>query len=154
MNIATLDDLNVIKSIFAPHQKTYFPHIRADYIQRKIESENVVLENGIVIIFGVYKRKQKIGDVEAQKGDAHIGQIVTSAQGNGNASSVLQKFFNEMNTNVWLTVRAENPRARAFYIKNGMKEVGSISWSSGTIPGVVYLYSPAQADFSSVTTTV
>jgi hypothetical protein len=154
MNIATLNDLDVIKSIFAPHQKTYFPHIRTDYIQRKIESQNVILENGIVIIFGVYKRKQKIGDVEAQRGDAHIGQIVASSQGNGNASLTLQKFFTEMKTNVWLTVRAENPRARSFYVKNGMKEVGTISWSSGKIPGVVYLYSPAQADFSSVTTTV
>lgn len=140
MNIATLDDFTVIKSIFAPHQKTYFPHIRSDYIERKIKSGNVIYENGVVIIFGVYKRKQKIGNLQAEKGDAHIGQIVVEQQGNGNASKVLNKFFNEMNTKVWLTVRAENKRARTFYEKNNMKEVGEISWSNKTIPGTIYLY--------------
>jgi RimJ/RimL family protein N-acetyltransferase len=142
MNIATLSDLNTVKSIFAPHQKTYFPHIRADYIQRKIESGNVVLEDGVVIIFGVYKRKQKIGTVEAERGDAHIGQIVTSDQGNGKAQQVLQRFFTHTNSKVWLTVRSENQRARAFYVRNGMKEVGDISWSDGKIPGTVYCYTP------------
>jgi ribosomal protein S18 acetylase RimI-like enzyme len=140
MNIATLEDFDVIKSIFAPHQKTYFPHIRTDYIARKIESGNIIFEDGVVIVFGVYKRKQKIGNQQAEKGDAHIGQIVVQHQGNGNASKVLNKFFTEMNTNVWLTVRSENTRARAFYEKNGMKNVGDINWSSGTIPGTIYLY--------------
>ena len=114
MNIATLNDFDVIKSVFAPHQKTYFPHIRSDYIQRKIESGNVIYEDGVVIIFGVYKRKQKIGTQQAERGDAHIGQIVVQQQGNGNATKALNKFFTEMNTKVWLTVRAENTRARAF----------------------------------------
>ena len=140
MNIATLEDLDVIESIFAPFIKTYFPHIRQDYLKGKIEKGNVILEDDIVIIFGVYKRRQKIGGVEAQKGDAHIGQIVAKSQGSGNASKVLLKFFNEMNTVVWLTVRAENPRARAFYEKNGMKNVSEISWAEGTIPGVVYKF--------------
>lgn len=140
MNIATINDLSVIESIFAPFRKLYFPHIRQDYLKRKIETGNVILEDGVVIVFGVYKRKQKIGTVEAQKGDAHIGQIVTSSQGSGNASKVLLKFFNEMNSVVWLTVRAENPRARAFYEKNGMKNVSEISWAEGTIPGVVYKF--------------
>jgi hypothetical protein len=142
MNIATLSDLDTVKSIFAPHQKTYFPHIRTDYIQRKIESGNVVLEDGVVIVFGVYKRKQRIGTVESERGDAHIGQIVTSQQGNGKAKDVLQKFFNEMNTKVWLTVRSENQRARAFYVRNSMQEVGVTSWSDGKIPGTVYCYTP------------
>ena len=142
MNIATLSDLDTVKSIFAPHQKTYFPHIRTDYIQRKIESGNVVLEDGVVIVFGVYKRKQRIGTVESERGDAHIGQIVTSQQGNGKAKDVLDRFFKQMNCKVWLTVRSENQRARAFYVRNGMQEVGSISWSDGKIPGTVYCYTP------------
>jgi ribosomal protein S18 acetylase RimI-like enzyme len=138
MNIARLEDLSVIESIFAPFKKTYFPHIRQDYLKRKIDAGNVILEDGVVIVFAVYKRKQKIGTVEAQKGDAQIGQIVTATQGSGNASKILNKFFEEMNTDVWLTVRAENPRARAFYEKNGMLKVSDTSWSDGTIPGVVY----------------
>lgn len=140
MNIATLNEFDVIKSIFAPHQKTYFPHIRSDYIRRKIESGNVIFEDGVVIIWGVYKRKQKIGNLQAEKGDAHIGQIVVQQQGNGSATKVLNRFFAEMNMKVWLTVRAENIRARTFYEKNGMKNVGDISWSGGKIPGVIYLH--------------
>ena len=53
MNIATPEDLDVIESIFAPFRKTYFPHIRQDYLKGKIEKGNVILEDDIVIIFGV-----------------------------------------------------------------------------------------------------
>ena len=60
MNIATIDDLSMIESIFAPYRKAYFPHIRQDYLKRKIEANNVILQDGVVIVFGVYKRKQKI----------------------------------------------------------------------------------------------
>jgi len=52
----------------------------------------------------------------------------------------LQRFYKDVNTNVWLTVRSSNERARAFYIKNEMKEVGTIAWSSGTLLGTVYKY--------------
>jgi len=140
MIIATISDLSTIQSIFSLYKKNYFPHIRQDYLNRKLKNNNIILEDGVVIVFGVYKRKQKIGNVEAQKGDAHIGQIVTNSQGSGNASKILSKFFYEMNSAVWLTVRAENDRARRFYEKNGMKKVGDISWSEGTIPGVVYKF--------------
>ena len=100
MNLATPADLDTIKSIFAPYAKAYFPHIRQDYICRKIEANNVIIEDGVVIIFGVYKKKQKIGNVGAVRGDAHIGQIVTLSQGAGNASKVLNKFFEEVN--LWI----------------------------------------------------
>ena len=139
MNLATLDDLSMIESIFAPYRKEYFPHIRQDYLKGKIQTNNVILQDGVVIIFGVYKRKQKIGKVESQKGDAHIGQILTLQQGSGNAKTVLNEFFS-MHKVVWLTVRAANTRARAFYEKNGMENVGDISWSAGSIPGVVYKF--------------
>jgi predicted acetyltransferase len=137
LNIATIDDLSVIESIFAPYKKDYFPHIRQDYLKRKLANNNVILHDGVVIVFGVYKRKVRIGELIAEKGDAHIGQIVTLDQGSGNAKKVLHEFFN-MHKLVWLTVRAENPRARAFYEKNGMLNVGVTSWSGGSIPGVVY----------------
>ena len=137
LNIATIDDLSVIESIFAPYKKTYFPHIRQDYLKRKITENNVILHDGVVIVFGVYKRKVQIGKSVAQKGDAHIGQIVTLEQGSGNATRILHEFF-KMHKIVWLTVRAENPRARGFYEKNGMINVGDTSWAGGSIPGVVY----------------
>jgi ribosomal protein S18 acetylase RimI-like enzyme len=80
------------------------------------------------------------GNATAIKGDAYISEIAIKEQGSGNASEVLQRFYKDVNTNVWLTVRSSNERARAFYIKNEMKEVGTIAWSSGTLLGTVYKY--------------
>lgn len=139
MNLATTNDLSLIESIFAPYRKSYFPHVRQDYLKKKIATNNVILQDGVVIVFGVYKRKQKIGKVQAQKGDAHIGQIVTMEQGSGNATKVLNEFLS-LHKVVWLTVRAENPRARRFYEKNNMKQVSDISWSDGNILGIVYKF--------------
>ena len=34
----------------------------------------------------------------------------------------------------------DNKIAKKFYEKNGMKRVGEIFWSKGTLPGDVYLY--------------
>ena len=51
MKIATLNDLSMIESIFAPYRKAYFPHIRQDYLKRKIEANNVILQDGVVIVF-------------------------------------------------------------------------------------------------------
>lgn len=137
---ATLEDYNEIWEAFKPHLKTYFPHIRTDYLKRKIEAGEVVLCDSVVITYGIYQRKQKIGVLHATKGDCHIGQITTNKQGSGSASRVLQEFFKHVNTNVWLTVRADNDRARKFYEKNGMKNVGEIFWMAGTLPGTIYKY--------------
>ncbi len=135
MNLATINDIEKINTIFKPYLKDIFPHLRYDYIQRKILSNKVVLEDDVVIIFGKYVKRQKVGDVNAKPGDAYISQIASIK---GNATFVLNKFFKWVNSNVWLTVRKENNRARSFYEKNGMKEVGKISWKEGTLPGVVY----------------
>jgi ribosomal protein S18 acetylase RimI-like enzyme len=140
MNYAKDDDITEILNIFKPYKKEVFPYLRKDTLQEKIRNNNVIYEDGVVIVFGVYKKKQKIGTVTAVKGDAYISEIATVAQGSGNASEVLHKFYKEVNTNIWLTVRSANERARAFYLKNEMKEVGTIVWSSGTLLGTIYKY--------------
>ena len=140
MNHATIEQLPELLKIFQKYKKDVFPYLRKDSLQRKIETNGVVYEDGVVITYGVYKRKQHLGTTYALKGDAYISEFPIEEQGNGNASKVLKNFFGSFNSRVWLTVRAENERARAFYIKNGMKEVGSISWSDGKISGVVYCY--------------
>lgn len=141
---ATINDFDLVWSIFKPYTKTYFPHIRQDYVKRKISANEVVLKSNTIITYGIYKRKQKIGEQEAQRGDAHIGQIATAIQGRMEASETLQEFFKSVNTNVWLTVRADNARARRFYVKNGMVEVGDVSWSDGELAGKIYLYKPTK----------
>ena len=140
MNIAPMNDFDSILTIFQPYKKTYFSHIRQDYIKRNVEAGKVILEDGVVIIYNVYKRRQKIGNAMAQRGDVHLMQIASASQGNGNASRILNDFFREMGTNVWLSVRSENSRARAFYEKNKMIAISDISWANGKVPGVVYLY--------------
>ena len=40
----------------------------------------------------------------------------------------------------FLSVRSDNDIAKKFYIKNGMKLIGTTSWEKETIPGDVYLY--------------
>jgi len=140
MRHATENDFEEVKSIIKPYTKTYFSHIRMDYIQRNIKANKVILQDGVVIIYGIYKRKQKIGNVAAKAGDAHIAQIATAIQGKGSASIVMNQFFDFVKTNVWLTVRTENFRACRFYEKNGMQKVGITSWARGSVPGSVYLY--------------
>ena len=140
MRHATENDFEEVKSIIKPYTKTYFSHIRMDYIQRNINANRVILQDGVVIIYGVYKRQQRIGTAIAKAGDAHIAQIATAMQGKGSASIVLNQFFDFVKTNVWLTVRTENTRACRFYEKNGMQKVGVTSWAKGSVAGSVYLY--------------
>ena len=47
-------------------------------------------------------------------------------------------FFAYVNTNVYLTVRKDNIIANKFYDKVGMKQVGTISWAKGTMPGLIW----------------
>ena len=58
---------------------------------------------------------------------------------NGNAEKVIKEYFDYVNTNVYLTVRDENIPANKFYKKVGMKKVGYINWSNGTMKGTVWL---------------
>ena len=135
-------DFDAVKDIFKQH-KQWFPHLRQDYIKRMIASGNLILENDVIITYNYYKRKQKIGDVTAQKGDCVLHQIAAKHR-NGSASQVLQNFFKWTNRRVFLSVRSENLWAKHFYEKNNMDLVGQISWSLGgvknALPGDVYMY--------------
>jgi len=133
-----------VKEIFYLHKK-WFPHIRTDYMKRMIAKKNLILENDVVITYNFYKRKQKIGDVQAFKDDCILHQIVAKTK--GTASDVLQRFFKFVNHNplgrrVYLSVRSDNEIAKNFYLKNNMKLIGKTSWSKGALPGDVFVYDP------------
>ena len=134
-------DFDVVKDIFYQH-KQWFPHIRTDYMRREIASGNLILDNDVIITYNYYKRKQKIGDVQAQQGDCVLHQI--AAKNKGTASQVLQRFFKWTNRRVFLSVRSDNIIAKKFYEKNGMKLVGKTSWTKdgvkNALPGDVYFY--------------
>ena len=116
---AVKSDFEKVKEIFYLHKK-WFPHVRTDYMKRMIAKKNLILENDVVITYNFYKRKQKIGDVQAFKGDCILHQIVAKTK--GTASDVLQKFFKFVNHNplgkrVYLSVRSDNEMAKNFYLK-------------------------------------
>ena len=134
-------DFDVVKDIFKQH-KEWFPHLRQDYIKRMIASGNLILDSDVIITYNYYKRKQRIGNIQAQQGDCVLHQL--AAKNKGTASNVLQNFFKWTNRRVFLSVRSENLTAKKFYEKNGMSLVGQISWSLGgvknALPGDVYMY--------------
>ena len=51
---------------------------------------------------------------------------------------VFHKFFEHINSNLWLCVRNENTRAISFYEKVGFEKDGDIAWKSGELPGTVF----------------
>lgn len=128
--------------------KEWFPHIRKDYVERKILSGNVIYNFGVIIVFNVYKRRQRLGNVVAQKDDIILHQILNPNRGQlgneGCAEFIIKTFAEQSKTNVWLSVREENARAIAFYKKVGFEEVSKISWMGGKMPGLVFVkrYNP------------
>ena len=140
LNFAKPDDYQDIMNVFKIH-KEIFPHIRGDKIQKLIDSKNIVWENGVLITWNRYKRKQRIGNYQGQKGDCILHQIAARDQGNGSAKKVFEKSIwdGNKNSDVILSVRSSNKRARKFYEKYNFKVVSDISWGkTKQIKGKVY----------------
>jgi len=150
MNLATLDNLKEVLEVFKKH-KEFFPHIRQDYVTRKIVANNTVFQDNVVITFSLYKKDVKLGNLTVPKGQTMLHQIAAGTQGDGSASRVLKQFLEYAGTNVWLSVRENNERARKFYLKHQFQEVGKISWMGGQLPGVIYKWE--RNPFTSVMTT-
>ncbi len=146
LTTATEKDLDLVYSSFAS-RKDLFPHIRKDYVARQILKGTVVFYKSVFIIYDRYSRKVKLGTFEAQKDNYILHQIVNTNQGNGLASKVFDAWVKTLDNNLVLTVRRSNKPARRFYKHKGMKNVGDISWSGGTLEGkVYYLATVADAD--------
>ena len=108
-------------------------------MMRMIDRKQLILEDGILITFHHAKRRQKIGDVQVEKGDTVLHQIASDSPGSGNAQSILNNFFEYCKKDVFLSVRADNLTANRFYVKMNMNLVGTTTWAKGTIPGNVYV---------------
>ena len=138
MKHATLEDFDTIKNIFKGY-RDIFPYLRFDSLKNKIEEGKVVYDSGVVITYNKYKRKQRLGNVQAKKGDMVIQEIVKEED--GNSVDVFKRFADFVKEDIWLTVRRDNQKAKRFYDKVGMKVVGEVVWSKGTLMGDVYKYS-------------
>ena len=150
MNHANLDNLEEIMDVFKQYGDT-FPHIRKDKIETMIEFHNVIWEEGVLITYNHYKRKQKVAMMskknrvlsayEAQKGDCILHQIAAKNQGDGSGKRVFERFmrFNK-GRDIVLSVRAANDRAIGFYKKYGFIKVSDITWGKDSqVKGEVYL---------------
>ena len=140
MNYATIDNFDEVWKIFQDN-KEWFPHVRTFHIKNRLKWGQVILEDGVLITQQVYRQTRKIGrdtDVRVTGGSHLIHQIINSDKSNGKAKEVMQKYFDHVPTDVYLTVRQENLVANCFYKKIGMENVGYINWSEGTMKGVVW----------------
>ena len=137
---AKLEDFDKIKNIFKGY-RDIFPYLRFDSLKNKIEEGKVIYDSGVVITYNRYKRNQKLGDTQAKKGDIVIQEIVKEENDNGNSVDVFNRFADFVQSDIWLTVRRDNQKAKRFYEKVNMKVVGEVVWSKGTLMGDVYKYS-------------
>jgi len=134
---ATEFDKPQILSLFKQH-KAVFPYLRADYLTRKIAAGSVIWDSEVVMIYNHCKVNRSLSGIKIHRGDIMLSEMATKTPGSGRAGVVLQQFFEEHQTPIWLTVRADNGRACAFYENHNMHRVGAISWVNGTIPGYIY----------------
>ena len=103
----------------------YFRFLKVK-ITNKIEKNEIIYENGVVLTWTKYKRKTKISpDVSILNGDIKINQLVNRYQGNGMAKEIFSSFITNHNgTTLYLDVKADNERAIEFYKKNNFKVIG------------------------------
>lgn len=117
----------------------YFSHLK-QHLQHHIDSHQILYKNGVLLTWDRYKRRVGFTDLQcAQKDDYVIRQIVSRSQGNGAASAVLCGFIDQIQkpTQVWLSVRKDNARAVAFYLKHGFSVVATKWWSNHTVEGYI-----------------
>jgi hypothetical protein len=114
------------------------------YINSRIERNECIFSDGVVIIYQIHQIPVKIGNMtKSQKSDCHINQILTTVH-DGRASRLINQFFNYISLLphasgvIYLNVKSENERAKKFYQKNGMELIDKISWSDGRIEGDVF----------------
>jgi hypothetical protein len=141
MNHATLSDLKEIYGHFQK-RKDVFPHVRHDKLRRMIEAGQVVWQDGVVITYQQYKKRTRVGDIDIPAGAIMLHQILNSQQFSGAGGKVFEQFVEGIvrpsGGDLYLSVRKENAVACAFYERHGMKVVGKVDWSGGTLPGLVY----------------
>lgn len=141
MKHATLSNLKEIYGHFQ-RRKDVFPHVRQDKLRRMIEAGEVVWQDGVIVTYQKYRKRTRVGEVDIPAGAIILHQILNSRQFSGAGGRVFEQFVEEIvrpsGGDLYLSVRKENAVACAFYERHGMKVVGKVAWSGGTLPGLVY----------------
>lgn len=141
LQYATVADLKTIYRIFST-RRDIFPHVRQDNLKRRIEASQCIFEENVAITFQQYKKRTRVGDTDIPAKSIMLHQIINGSQFSGAGGRVFSRFFLAVvmpsGGDLYLTVRADNPEACAFYERRGMRIVGKLAWSGGTLPGIIY----------------
>jgi hypothetical protein len=141
MRHASLGDLKAIYVHFQ-NRKDVFPHIRQDRLRQRIKAGQCVYQDGVVITYQQYRKRTRVGDVQVPAGAVMLHQIVNGKQFSGAGGRVFNQFVEKIvkpsGGDLYLTVRKENTVACQFYERQGMEIAGTVTWSAGAIPGLVY----------------
>ena len=143
IRLATRKDADEIFRAFC-RRKDIFPHIRKDYINRRIEDNECIYQDGVVITFQWYLKSVRLGDTLIPRGSCMLHQILNSNQFSGHAKRVWEFFVDEIvcGETLYLSVREDNRTAREFYERRGMLVCGRVNWKDGKMPGVIYRLDP------------
>jgi len=137
---ATLDDLKEIYRLMQAHAE--LKHVRQDKLKKRIEAGQCIYQDGVAITFQKYKKRTRVGDLNIPAGSIMLHQIANGRQFSGAGGRVFEQFVEEIvepsGGDLYLSVRKANAVARAFYTRHGMRIVGKVDWSGGTLPGLVY----------------
>lgn len=112
---------------------------------RRFAAHQCIWQDGVIITFQQYRKRTRVGNVQVPAGAIMLHQILNSRQFNGAGGRVFEQFVREIvnrsGGDLYLSVRKENAVARRFYVRHGMKVAGTVTWSRGPIPGLVYVLS-------------
>lgn len=75
MRYASLRDLQAIYRHFRSHRDV-FPHVRQDALKRRIEAQQCVYQDGVVITYQKYRKRTRVGDVQVPAGSIMLHQIL------------------------------------------------------------------------------
>lgn len=153
MLYACIRDLKAIYGHFQT-RKDVFPHVRQDALKRQIKAHQCIYQDGVVITYQQYRKRTRVGDVQIPAGSIMLHQILNSGQFNGAGRKIFKQFMDEIvepsGGDLYLSVRKDNTVACRFYERHGLEVCGAVSWSAGTIPGLVYRLLPRGARLAKV----
>ncbi len=143
MRYATLDDLKEIYKFMQAHEE--LKHVRQDKLKKRIEASQCIYQDGVAITFQQYKKRTRVGNFDIPAEAIMLHQIVNGRQFSGAGGRVFNQFVEEIaqpsGGDLYLSVRRDNAVARRFYERHGMTVAGTVAWSGGTIPGLIYKFS-------------
>ena len=141
MRHANIRDLKAIYRHFQA-RRNLFPHVRQDVPKRRIEANQCIYHDGVVVTFQQYRKRTRVGDVQVPAGSIMLHQILNTNQFNGAGRRVFQQFVTEIvrpfGRDLYLSVRKANTVACQFYERHGMNVAGAVAWKNATVPGAVY----------------